>query len=203
MRKIPIAVIFMLAAAMCSAAQTTSGPSTLDVIVGYSLMRIQIANELAPIGLDHVNASGGQAGLVYSFAHGIGLEAQGTGYYKRLMQQEIGLPATQVGNLALYTAMVGPQFKTYTESNVNPFIHVLLGIARGNVSQSNQTFSAFERNVFAADLGGGVDFKVSGHLSLRGEIAYIYTHFPFSRTESGLGDSQNNVKVTAGLVFHL
>ena len=142
--------------------------------------------------------------MILHFAHGVGLEAQGTGYYKRLMAQEIGLPATQVGPLGLYTAMVGPQFKTYTQSNVNPFIHVLFGIARGNISQnSGPPFSAFDRNVFAADLGGGVDFKVSGHLSLRGEIAYVYTQFPFSQQESGLGDSQNDVKVTAALVFHL
>lgn len=203
MRKILIVVLLIFAAAICSAAQTSNGSSTLDVIVGYSLVRVQIANELAPIGLDHVNASGGQAAVVYSFAHGIGLEAQGTGNYKRLMEREIGVPAKLVGKLALYTAMVGPQFKTYTESNVNPFIHVLFGIARGSVGQGIQTFSAFNRTAFAADLGGGVDFKVSRHLSLRGEIAYMYTHFPFSQTESGLGDSQNDVKATAAFVFHL
>jgi opacity protein-like surface antigen len=203
MRKILVAVIFTFAAVICSAAQTIDSRSTLDVIAGYSLLRVQIANQLAVIGLDHVNASGGEAALIYNFAHGVGLEAQGTGYYKTLTAQQTGLPAMEVGKLRLYTAMVGPQFKTYTESNVNPFIHALFGIARGSVSQGSQTFSPFDRNVFAADLGGGVDFKATGHLSLRGEIAYVYTRFPFSQIQSGLGVSQNNVKATAAVVLHL
>jgi opacity protein-like surface antigen len=204
MRKISIAVLFVFAAATFAAAQTTNGPSALDVIVGYSLLRVQIANELAPIGLEHANASGGEAALVFGFAHGIGLEVQGTGYYKKLTEQQLGLPPIDAGNLALYTAMVGPQFKTYTDSNVNPFIHALFGVARGHVgNESVQPLTAFERSVFAADLGGGVDFKVSRHLSLRGEIAYVYTQFPFPQIQSGLGDSQNDVKVTAALVFHL
>lgn len=203
MKTILILIVFMFVAPLCSGAQTTSGPSTLDAIIGYSLLRTQIANALAPIGLDHVNANGGQAALIFNFAHGVGLEAQGTGYYKSLMAKELGSPATPVGKLWVYTAMVGPQFKTYTQSNVNPFIHVLFGIARGSTSQTSLPIGAFDRNAFAADLGGGVDFKVSGRLSLRGEIAYVYTHFPFSQTESGLGDSQNDLKVTAALVFHL
>ncbi len=204
MRKILTAILFVFAAAPYSSAQTSSNPSPLDVIVGYSLLRVQIANALAPTGLDHVNASGGEAGVVLNFAHGVGLEFQGTGYYKRLMAQEVGLPPTQVGQLGLYTAMVGPQFKTYTQSNVDPFIHMLFGVARGNISQnSGPPFSAFDTTVFAADLGGGVDFKVTGHLSLRGEVAYVYTQFPFSQEESGLGNSQNDVKATVALVFHL
>ena len=203
MKKALTAVALILATALCSAAQTSASPSSLDVIAGYSLMRIQIANALAPEGLEHVNASGWEGAVVFNFAHGIGLEAQGTGYYKRLLEQQIGLPPTPLGNLGLYTAMIGPQFKNYTERNVNPFIHALFGIARGSIHNSSQPLSAFDRNVFAADLGGGVDYKVSGHLSLRGEIAYVYTQFPFSNAQSGLGNSQNNVKVTVALVFHL
>jgi hypothetical protein len=203
MKKFLLPVVFLFAAAICSPAQTISNPAKLDVIVGYSLLRTQIANELAPIGLDHVNASGVQVAVVYNFGRGIGLEAQGTGYHKTLMERVTGIPVSEVGKVTLYTAMVGPQFKTYTESNVNPFIHALFGIARGDRSGA-QILSGFNgSNVFAADLGGGVDFKVSGHLSLRGEVAYVYTRFPFSHTDSGFGDSQNDVKATAAFIFHL
>jgi hypothetical protein len=203
MKKTPILIMMVLAIATSAAAQTSGGVPPLDVILGYSLQRTQIANQLASIGLDHVNANGAEVGLVYNFARGIGLEAQGTAYYKKLVAQPAGSSPIGVGDFGLFTAMVGPQFKTYTDKNVNPFIHALFGAARGNVRNAALPFSAFDNTVFAADLGGGVDFKVARYVSLRGEVAYVYTHFPFSQVLSGAGDSQNDVKATVGIVFHL
>ena len=74
MKKTPILILMVLAIATSAAAQTSGGVPPLDVILGYSLQRTQIANQLASIGLDHVNANGAEVGLVYNFAGGSGLK---------------------------------------------------------------------------------------------------------------------------------
>jgi hypothetical protein len=70
-----------------------------------------------------------------------------------------------------------------------PWGHALVG---GAHLQPQTAFGS--RNSLMAIAGGGVDFRLHSRLSLRGEGDWLYTTY-FSQ-------SQNNVQVVAGVVFH-
>jgi opacity protein-like surface antigen len=48
-------------------------------------------------------------------------------------------------------------------------------------------------NAFAMTLGGGADYKFTDHVSFRGQVEYLYTHFS--------GSGQNNARIEAGIVY--
>ena len=51
--------------------------------------------------------------------------------------------------------------------------------------------------VFAASAGGGVDFRLTRHFAIRAaEVDYLLTTFP-----NGAGNTQNNLRAGAGIVF--
>jgi hypothetical protein len=202
------ALLTLLIPALASAQDNAS---KLDLAIGYAGLREDISPNFSAINLDHVYANGWQASLDYNFRPSIGIEAQVNGFYKGLGVQtnvpiigNIGL-----GNLNLYTVTFGPQFK-WSHSRLQPYVHALVGLAHGSVSAGGilnflpipTSLSSFNDFAFAADLGGGADFMVTKHVGLRGELAYVYTRFPFSDVSPTEDNSQNHLKVMGGLAFH-
>jgi opacity protein-like surface antigen len=70
-----------------------------------------------------------------------------------------------------------------------PFAHALVGGAHLQPETAYQN-----RTSIMAVAGGGVDFRMHARLSIRGEADYLYTGY-FNQT-------QNNVQVVGGVVFH-
>ena len=204
---ISLATLLVLFVPALAAAQN----SKLDLAIGYAGLREDISPNLSAINLDHVYANGWQASLDYNFRPSIGIEAQVNGFYKGLNIGS-GIPIISnlgLGSLDLYTATFGPQFK-FSHSRFQPYVHALVGLAHGSISAGGilsllpipTSLSSFNNTAFAADLGGGADFMVSKHVGLRGEVAYVYTHFPFSDVLPTENNSQNHLKVMGGLAFH-
>lgn len=70
---------------------------------------------------------------------------------------------------------------------LSPFAHTLFGI-------SHYSVAGVTDNAFAWALGGGLDVQATQHVSIR------LAQFDYLMTRHG-GDSQNNVRYSAGIVF--
>jgi len=71
-------------------------------------------------------------------------------------------------------------------------------VAHGNANLFQTTNT---HNAFSTALGGGFDFRINHHFSLRPlELDYLLSRFP--ETATGGRDTQNNLRVSTGIVFH-
>jgi opacity protein-like surface antigen len=71
---------------------------------------------------------------------------------------------------SLYNITGGPQLRFPSSSKVTPFAHVLVGLARRNLTETftGGTTSFADLNTsFAMNLGGGVDYKLSSRFAWR------------------------------------
>jgi hypothetical protein len=85
-------------------------------------------------------------------------------------------------------------------SSLQPFGQVLLGIAHssGTLVQGSNPGAANAGAAFAANLGGGLDLRVTPRFSVRlVEADYLLTTF-----DNGSNNHQNNLRISAGVVIH-
>jgi hypothetical protein len=76
---------------------------------------------------------------------------------------------------------------------------VLFGAAR---TGSGLFATGNSHTAFASSFGGGVDWNVRDRFSIRPlQFDYILTHFPEGTI--GNNQTQNNLRVSAGIVFHI
>ncbi len=93
----------------------------------------------------------------------------------------------------VHTLMYGPVFPFRKMGGFTPSLHALAGTARGS-----QTYLGLSRRkyAFAAAFGGALDVKVHRIVGVRiFQADYMITPF--------LGVRQDNLRVSAGLVFYL
>ncbi len=87
---------------------------------------------------------------------------------------------------SFYTYLFGPQISL--PARVSPFAHVLVGGA-------HITTGPFSDSAFATAVGGGFDAKVLPHIYWRiFQADYLITRFA--------SNTQNNVRVSSGIVIH-
>lgn len=93
-----------------------------------------------------------------------------------------------------FTYLFGPKFAYRGNERVTPYFHVLLGGVHAHSSFGTISDSS---NAFALAIGGGLDAKVAPHIAIRvAQIDYLLTKLPDDKD-----DRQNNVRVSAGIVF--
>jgi outer membrane immunogenic protein len=83
---------------------------------------------------------------------------------------------------------------------LQPFGQALIGIAHssGSLVEGSNPGAANAGAAFAANVGGGVDLRVDHRISIRlVEADYLLTTF-----DNGSNNHQNNLRISAGLVFH-
>jgi len=74
---------------------------------------------------------------------------------------------------------------------------VLFGVAH---TGANFLVTANSQNAFAMTVGGGLDYRVSSHFSVRAaKVDYLLTRFNEFNTFGT--QSQNNLRVSTGIVF--
>ena len=160
--------------------------STTDVFLGYSYIRAEPSTSAVP----DFNIHGGSASLAYNPEFGRG--------WLGLVGDFGGYRAAKVGGVNvdsnLFTYMGGPQVYLRSFRRVTPFAHVLFG---GAHSTGNALGITGSHNAFAMAPGGGLDFRLSRHLSLRaGPVEYLFTNF---REATGGGrEVQNNLRISSG-----
>jgi outer membrane immunogenic protein len=164
-------------------------PSKVDLYGGFYYARINVnANVpgMAPSATYIAKGGGGQ--FEYNVTNWLGVVGDLAGFY-----------ATSSGNGAFagafLTYLAGPRV-SLRHGKFTPFVQALFGGVRttDGIAQSTGT-----ENNFAMTAGGGIDFKVSRHVSVRPiQAEYFMTKIP-----DGLNNRQNNLRLGAGIVLRL
>ncbi|MGA8538110.1 MAG: outer membrane beta-barrel protein [Terriglobales bacterium] len=191
----PFALVLLLglfATARPLKAQTQSSTdqtSKFDVYGGYYYARFRVnANVpgMAPSATYIGKGGGGQ--LEYNATNWLGVVGDLAGFY-----------ATSSGNSSfaggVFTYLLGPRVN-FRRGRVTPFVQAFFG---GVHTTDGIEQSTGGQDHFAMTAGGGIDFKVSRHVSVRpiqGE--YFMTKIP-----DGLNNRQDNLRLGAGIVVRL
>jgi outer membrane immunogenic protein len=108
--------------------------------------------------------------------------------------QTSGNVAGTGGDLTITSYLFGPRYTFWRVRRIVPFGQVLVGGAHAGGS----FLQTGAQNAFAASAGGGLDVNLSHRFSLRAfEADYYLTRF-----NNGLNDHQNNLRISAGILFH-
>jgi outer membrane immunogenic protein len=98
-------------------------------------------------------------------------------------------------NLALMTVLEGVRYSRDHGGRVIPFGEALVGIAH-----TSTNYKIDSSTVRAGMMtGGGIDFRVSNRFALRlPQVDYLFTTVP-----NGQNNFQNQLRLSAGIVFHV
>jgi len=162
--------------------------SKLEAYGGYYYARFNInASAAGGAASEIFNGNGGGVQLEYNANNWLGVGGDMAGY---------GATATTNGALVggAFTYLFGPRVN-FRHGKVTPFAQTLFG---GIWTTDGIGHSGSENN-FAMTAGGGIDFKVSTHVSVRPvQAEYFMTKIP-----DGLNNRQNNLRLGAGVVVRL
>jgi hypothetical protein len=189
-------ILFGVSASIASAQEEAP---KVEVFGGYSYVRGN-----AGFGIPGFNMNGGSASVSYNPNEWLGLVGDFGGYH-------VG----NIGGLSvdgnLYTYLFGPKI-AYREGRWTLFGQGLFGGAHASAGGTALVPNAKVRpqgllliyasgsaNSFAMAFGGGLDAKVANHFGIRvAQVEYLMTRFGVVHSS----DTQNNLRVSAGVVFH-
>jgi opacity protein-like surface antigen len=200
-----------------AAAQDTP---TVELFGGYTFIHVNVGNatiqtdtpvvlrsafgtSLAPTD-PHVtsNLQGGSGSLAFNVNKWFGL-AGDFGGSKISSINASGFPSVNVDS-TLFTYLFGPRFSYRGNKTVTPFAQLLVGGAHiTDVTSAGVTIAKGE-NAFAMAVGGGLDWNVNKYFAVRvGQVEYLMTRFTNPLSLTGATGTQNNVRVSAGIVLRL
>ncbi len=160
----------------------------VEAFGGYSYLRANDFNT-------GENFNGGSGSLAYNFTPMLGVVADFGGYH----WSQAGVDSTVVSYL------FGPKI-ALRHGPITPFAQALFGGAHASFSGNEcdtarvhsegggcENFSTSD-NAFSMALGGGLDWNATTHIGIRViQAEYVMTRFG--------GDTQNNARISTGVVF--
>lgn len=181
--KLVVSLLAVLPLSAVSAFAQEAAPK-FDVFAGYSYLQ---ANP-GVTGVDSFHLHGGNASVAYNITSWLGGVADFGGYNNGNI-----LGTGKSGTFSTY--LFGPQVTYRHFRKITPFGQVLFGTAHANAAAFNTVGT---QNAFAMTAGGGVDYKLFDHFSIRPfQTEYLLTRFK----EGTLGTrDQNNFRVSTGFV---
>ena len=179
----------------------------VDIFLGYSYLRAvpELAN-----GNRLVDLNGGSASIAFNLSRYFAIAADFGGYDDtrlRLAGPGANPPTVVNSGGSAFTYLFGPRFSYRNHSRVTPFAQALFGAAdAGKVTLSGCTGSSctplLAQTAFAMTAGGGLDIRLARHISIRAiQAEYLMTRF--SDPTTGASDTQNNLRLSTGLLFRL
>ena len=163
-------------------AQVPSG----NVFVGYSYLS-------ADTNLSsRANLNGWEVSVEKKIFPFVGLVGDFSGHYGTELSTQFQIPGvggTFTVDTKLHNLLIGPRVSVSVHG-VRPFAQALFGAAV--ISQSNGGVASDVS--FATAVGGGVDFKLMKFAAWRVQGDLLHTQL--------FGNTQNNVRISTGLVFH-
>jgi hypothetical protein len=152
-------------------------PTRGNAFFGYSYDRTSIVAD------DTSNLNGWEATLEGKFLPWIGLVVDVDGHYGS--HDFSGTNADVVAHNVLFGPRVSVTYHRY-----RPFAEFLAGV--GHISRSNGISDS--DTSFADGVGGGLDYRIVGPLTIRGQLDWINTRF--------YGEGQNGVRFSTGIALH-
>lgn len=180
------AVVCLLAFISFTAVAFAQDTAKVDIFAGYSYVR----DNPSTSGVSSFNLHGGSASVAYNANHWLSAVADFGGYHANNILGS-GIDGT------ISTYLFGPRVSYRKFERVTPFAQTLFGVAHASGSGFGVSSTS---NAFAATFGGGVDVKLSHHFSFRpAQVEYLLTRFPEATSNR---ETQNNLRVSTGFVFH-
>lgn len=181
----------LFAALLCLASITTppklraqEDAATLELSPNYSYILFDIKSQVSGQPPSQTfNANGATGELVYNPTNLLGLVGTAGGFWAT---------NARTGGAAI-PLLAGPRFSFRRRRLFTPFAQVFVG---GVVTSSGIATSGWQDH-FALAAGGGIDYKISPHFSLRPvQAQYFMTKIP-----DGLNNRQNNFQISTGVAF--
>jgi hypothetical protein len=181
-------LLFSAAGTLHAQALAQAQPPRLDVSVTYAAERSLKANTSQNFWMQ-----GGSIELGANVWHGWGIAADITGAHASSIGTS-GVP------LSLVTATFGPRYRWHADRRLSLFGEGLIGEANGFRSIfPTPAGSQPEANGFAAQIGGGIDYKLSDRFAIRVlDAAWSRTQLPNSTD-----NVQNTLRLGAGFVLRV
>jgi len=160
-----------------------------EVFAGYSYVRVNPG-----FGAPGVNFNGGSASFSYNPNSWLGVVADFGGFHG----SKFGVGAD------VYSYLFGPKV-AFRRGAFTPYVQTLFGGAHGSAGGGCPEITARTRpqgiiicggsdNAFAMTAGGGLDWNATDHIGIRViQAEYFTTRF--------LSETQNNARISAGVVF--
>jgi outer membrane immunogenic protein len=171
-----------------NALQTSQRP---DLAIDYTVLR----SNAPPGGCTCFYAYGGSATFAWP------LKVHGVAVLGDLTASRAGGISSNRYELTLSTYTVGLRYTPpIHKTALRPFAETLVGLSHANGSLVQGTTAGVSNSgaSFALNAGGGLDLRLSPHLSLRlAEINYLLTNF-----DNGVSNRQNILRMSAGGVIH-
>jgi len=161
---------------LCGSA-TAQVPTKGNVFFGYSFDRTPVVTN------DTINSNGWDASLEGKLVPFLGLVVDVDGHYGS------GTFAGTNADVAAHNVLFGPRVSAQVQG-FRPFAEFLVGA--GHISRSNGISDS--DTSFANAVGGGLDYRVAGPVSIRGQLDWIETRF--------YGQTQNGVRFSTGIAIH-
>jgi hypothetical protein len=180
MRKISAIGLILFASTGLAAAQV---PTSGNVFFGYSYYNADLSS------LGRSNFNGWTGSLEGKVAPWVGLVADFSETYG---SEDVTVPCTgspcPVVNISTheYNMLFGPRV-SFSVGKLRPFGEAFFGV--GHVSENG----GGSDTSLATGLGGGLDYRIIRPIAWRFEGDYLQTRF--------FGNTQNNVRVSTGIVF--
>jgi opacity protein-like surface antigen len=185
--------------------------SRIELFAGYSVLRTNYEAEQPNPPMPVIVAFPGKQTLNGFNVSATGYLTENFGFtgdfsgHFRTSRVADPLGGTISNQVRVFNLLGGPQYRFGSNSRVTPFVRAMAGIAntRSRLEvpslNSRDTLSSTD---FALALGGGVDVRVSEHVSLRVfQLDYNPT-FLSSGNELGFGKKRaDNVRFSFGVVF--
>jgi opacity protein-like surface antigen len=212
----PDAVGYAEAPAMLLAAQSAaSSPSSgrtyrsyprAELFLGYSYLRSVPFQPMLTPGNRMVHLNGGSTSIAFNLNRYIGLVGDFGGFDDNKLQiagTGANPPRAADASGTAFTFMAGPRLSF--RHRITPFAQALFGgIHASQVTLSNCTGALCtplpSENSFAMTAGGGLDLRIHRHLAIRlVQAEYLMTNF--ADLSTGNRDTQNDIRLSSGLVF--
>jgi outer membrane immunogenic protein len=179
------AVVFTTCCASAQSSRTAIWPITYDLEGGISVV--------------HANAGPGTCGCFYMFGGNaqfvVNRRHGGWGRVVDFATSSANNINSSTHNISLSTYMGGLRYNLRPRKGVFPFTEAMAGVGR-----TSTNFAIDDKSTaLAYAAGGGVELNISRRFELRLiEADFLSTHVP-----NQVNDRQNQLRLTAGLVFHL
>ena len=196
LRKFACTILIVAALSLLQGAGSAQAPDKnreVDVAFTYAAMRASERNTTS------FWLQGGAVELHGRFYRGLGVVASVTGMHE-------GSNSSLIAPLDLVTVVFGPRYTLDLHKRASMFTEGLVGethgfhsvFAYGSGSVNNPDNGTTDSSTsFALQAGGGLDLRLTRHLSVRVVQAdYLRTQLP-----NGAGNLQNNFRVSAGFIF--
>jgi hypothetical protein len=218
-------LLFTAALLTASVAAATDNNPAFEAFLGYNFVHFDPSTTLIP----SFNLNGGDAQFAFNFMHSVhsvglvldvGAVTSGTS-----LGTLTGITPNHNIDHTVVNLVLGPRYTFHGHSRLSPFVQALFGGARAHSSTSitllqggtvwpppglnvppqfvTQPLTATletDRTGFAMILGGGLDIKVSKHVSFRPIGAdYYFTRLP--SFVNGNDTNKNHFRYSAGVNF--